>query len=139
MQKLSKASDRSKVENRVLFLQKLSIFFAVSGLALSIIEQETLWYTGYKASQVCPDDFPCVGGLDFKTRKIMPFVCSYDYAANDTVRPPPTHVLQAIHPALPPRFFCNTFVTLPPDRALRPRPSRPGLQPEHQAHHCFQV
>jgi hypothetical protein len=27
----------------VLFLQKLSIFFAVSGLALSIIEQETLW------------------------------------------------------------------------------------------------
>ncbi len=43
VQKLNKASHRSKVEARALFVQKLSIFFAVSGIALGIIEQESLW------------------------------------------------------------------------------------------------
>ena len=43
VQKLNKASARSKVEGQVLTVQKLCIFFAVSGLALAIIEQEALW------------------------------------------------------------------------------------------------
>jgi hypothetical protein len=43
VQKLNKAAGRSKLEGRVLLTQKLAIFFAAVGLALSIIEQETLW------------------------------------------------------------------------------------------------
>jgi hypothetical protein len=43
VQKLNKAALRSKIEVRILLVEKLSIFFAAVGLALSIIEQETLW------------------------------------------------------------------------------------------------
>ena len=43
VQKLNKASHRSRLEGKALFVQKLCIFFAVSGLVLGIIEQETLW------------------------------------------------------------------------------------------------
>ncbi len=42
--KLNKSATRSRLEGRVLLTQKLAIFFAVSGIALGIIEQETLWY-----------------------------------------------------------------------------------------------